>query len=282
MESLTFINSVYDKEKGTTQVESANYKQQYTRKLKLCMIVRTVLLILSLGLSIGSIACVMNQQNHIDTTDYSANDETSGKLNISKQPTTSFDARLLTALKQLNSTRELFLNLSNACKHAGLALQLTLNFSRESKLDLINNQENIRLISEKFKLVQRVLVGLIKEVNETKINLAAEARWQEETNYRQNLITEELGKHLLDALEMGVSIDNQSNVTKELLDSQEQQQRNFESIISNLNSQIVDLEHQTEELVSDLSAVRASVTAYHAAESKQSCLSPLLKKNFFC
>ena len=87
---------------------------------------------------------------------------------------------------------------------------------------------------------------------------------------------------MLNALEMGVSIDNQSNVTKELLDSQEQQQRNFESIISNLNSQIFNLEHQTEELVSDLSAVRASVTAYHAAESKQSCLSPLLKKNFFC
>ena len=57
---------------------------------------------------------------------------------------------------------------------------------------------------------------------------------------------------MVDALEMGVSIDIQSNITKELLDSQEQQQRNFESIISNLNSQIVDLEHQTEELVSDL------------------------------
>ena len=34
MESLTFINSIYDKQKGATQVESANYKQQYTRKLK--------------------------------------------------------------------------------------------------------------------------------------------------------------------------------------------------------------------------------------------------------
>ena len=56
---------------------------------------------------------------------------------------TSFHWKLLTALKQLNNTREFLLNLSNLQKHTELTLKLTVNISQQRELDLTNNQENI-------------------------------------------------------------------------------------------------------------------------------------------
>ena len=87
-------------------------------------------------------------------------------------------------------------------------------------------------------------------------------------SYQQNSTAEELRNHLVDALEMGEIVNNQTNITQELLDSQQEQQRNFESVRSYLNSQIDNLKQQARQLVSRLSAVKALVTANHAGKSK--------------
>lgn len=87
-------------------------------------------------------------------------------------------------------------------------------------------------------------------------------------SYQQNSTAEELRNHLVDALEMGEIVNNQTNITQELLDSQQEQQRNFESVRSYLNSQIDNLKQQARQLVSQLLAVRALVTANHAGKSK--------------
>ena len=261
MESNTFINKVYDEECGTAQVDVVNCQQRNTKQFKLCVAVLAIMLIVGLGLSIASLVLSVDKKS-------AANDSTSRKLTLLDQQSISFNEKLLAALRQLNDTRELLENQSKTYKNTELTLQQTINNSVQRELDLANHQENIGVLTEKIKSIQNMLTELTSEFNETKGDLMASSRSIELTNNRQSLLADKLRKHLVDALKMGETINKQSNVTQDLVGSQEEQRRNFESIINNLKSQIADLKQQTRQLGSELSAVNASVETYHAVESK--------------
>ena len=261
MESNTFINKVYDEECGTAQVDVVNCQQRNTKQFKLCVAVLAIMLIVGLGLSIASLVLSVDKKS-------AANDSTSRKLTLLDQQLISFNEKLLAALRQLNDTRELLENQSKTYKNTELTLQQTINNSVQRELDLANHQENIGVLTEKIKSIQNMLTELTSEFNETKGDLMASSRSIELTNNRQSLLADKLRKHLVDALKMGETINKQSNVTQDLVGSQEEQRRNFESIINNLKSQIADLKQQTRQSGSELSAVNASVETYHAVESK--------------
>ena len=261
MESNTFINKVYDEECGTAQVDVVNCQQRNTKQFKLCVAVLAIMLIVGLGLSIASLVLSVDKKS-------AANDSTSRKLTLLDQQLISFNEKLLAALRQLNDTRELLENQSKTYKNTELTLQQTINNSVQRELDLANHQENIGVLTEKIKSIQNMLTELTSEFNETKGDLMASSRSIELTNNRQSLLADKLRKHLVDALKMDETINKQSNVTQDLVGSQEEQRRNFESIINNLKSQIADLKQQTRQSGSELSAVNASVETYHAVESK--------------
>ena len=144
--------------------------------------------------------------------------------------------------------------------------------SKEDGTTQVDSTKYQQRYTKKSKLCVAVLViVLILCLGLSAVSLISSLNNNERINlmsYQQNSTAEELRNHLVDALEMGEIVNNQTNITQELLDSQQEQQRNFESVRSYLNSQIDNLKQQARQLVSQLLAVRALVTANHAGKSK--------------
>ena len=274
MESV-YRNRLYDEEEEEAgQLESTSHKPNSTRRLKLCLVLLIGVLMLTMGLSIASFIRLMNQQQHIEALEISitksnkASEETNTKLHLTERRFVGSEMKLFAVLGLINSTREKLANLSTGHENALVTLQETANFNRHVKLDLSRHNKWLSNISEEVKSIQRDVLELTSEFNETRSILLKNARLQEQANYRENATVERLGKHVEGALEKEGNMKSLFNASQRMLDSHQERLEALQSTIDNMNNQFENSKQQTATLDSELVAVKASLAAYHPAKRK--------------